>query len=54
MAGRTDPGRKKTNMERKPAPIRHADIRVKHCAYGHSVATLMNPSCVTTVPTRTV
>jgi hypothetical protein len=29
--------------------IRHPDIRVKHCAYGHSVATLLNPRGVTTV-----
>jgi hypothetical protein len=27
--------------------IRHPDIRVKHCAYGHSVATLLNPLGVT-------
>jgi hypothetical protein len=25
------------------ATVRHQDIRVKHCAYGHSVATLLNP-----------
>jgi hypothetical protein len=30
-------------------PIRHPDIRVKHCAYGHSVAKLLNPRSVTTV-----
>jgi hypothetical protein len=29
--------------------IMHPDIRVKHCAYGHSVATLLNPRGVTTV-----
>jgi len=29
--------------------IKHPDIRVKHCAYGHSVATLLNPRGVTTV-----
>jgi hypothetical protein len=29
---------------------RHPDIRVKHCAYGHSVATLLNPRGVTRVP----
>jgi hypothetical protein len=29
--------------------ISHPDIRVKHCAYGHSVATLLNPRCVTTI-----
>jgi hypothetical protein len=29
--------------------ISHPDIRVKHCAYGHSVATLLNPRGVTTV-----
>jgi hypothetical protein len=29
--------------------IRHPDIRVKHCGYGHSVATLLNPRGVTTV-----
>jgi hypothetical protein len=27
--------------------IRHPDIRVKHCTYGHSVATLLNPRSVT-------
>jgi hypothetical protein len=33
-----------------PCPsVRHPDIRVKHCAYGHSVATLLNPRGVTTV-----
>jgi hypothetical protein len=30
-------------------PISRPDIRVKHCAYGHRVATLQNPSIVTTV-----
>jgi hypothetical protein len=29
--------------------IRHPNIRVKHCAYGHSIATLLNPRGVTTV-----
>jgi hypothetical protein len=29
--------------------IRRPDMRVKHCAYGHSVATLLNPLGVTTV-----
>jgi hypothetical protein len=29
--------------------ISHADTRVKHCAYGYSVATLLNPVGVTTV-----
>jgi hypothetical protein len=29
--------------------ISHPDIRVKHCAYGHSVATLLNPRGVATV-----
>jgi hypothetical protein len=29
--------------------ISQPDIRVKHCAYGHSVATLLNPQSVTTV-----
>jgi hypothetical protein len=29
--------------------IGHPDIRVKHCAYDHSVATLLNPRGVTTV-----
>jgi hypothetical protein len=29
--------------------ISHPDIRVKHCAYGHSVATQLNPRGVTTV-----
>jgi hypothetical protein len=29
--------------------IRHPDIRVKHCTYGHSVATLLKPRGVTTV-----
>jgi hypothetical protein len=32
-----------------PLSIRHPDIRMKHCAYGHSVATLLNPRDVTTV-----
>jgi hypothetical protein len=27
--------------------ISHPDIRVKNCAYGHSVATLLNPRGVT-------
>jgi hypothetical protein len=27
----------------------HPDNRVKHCAYGHSVAILLNPHGVTTV-----
>jgi hypothetical protein len=27
----------------------HPDIKVKHCAHGHSVATLLNPCGVTTV-----
>jgi hypothetical protein len=31
------------------APIRHPDTRVKHCAYGHSVATQLNPRGVKTV-----
>jgi hypothetical protein len=29
--------------------MRHPDIRVKHCAYGDSVATMLNPRGVTTV-----
>jgi hypothetical protein len=29
--------------------ISHPDFRVKLCAYGHSVATLLNPRGVTTV-----
>jgi hypothetical protein len=29
--------------------IRHPGMVVKHCAYGHSVATLLNPCGVTTV-----
>jgi hypothetical protein len=29
--------------------IRHPGIRVKHCSYGHSVATMLNPRGVTTV-----
>jgi hypothetical protein len=32
-----------------PVDISHPDIRVKHCAYGHSVATLLNPRGVATV-----
>jgi hypothetical protein len=32
-----------------PAAIGHPDMRVKHCTYGHSVATLLNPRGVTTV-----
>jgi hypothetical protein len=35
-------------QEKKPA-IRYPDTRVKHCAYGHSVSTLLNPSGVSTV-----
>jgi hypothetical protein len=31
------------------AAISHPGIRVKHCAYGHSVTTLLNPRGVTTV-----
>jgi hypothetical protein len=31
------------------ASIRHPDFSVKHCAYVHSVATLLNPRGVTTV-----
>jgi hypothetical protein len=33
----------------RPVTIRHQDIRVKHCAYDHTVATLLNPRGVTTV-----
>jgi hypothetical protein len=29
--------------------IGHSYMRVKHCAYGHRVATLLNPRGVTTV-----
>jgi hypothetical protein len=29
--------------------IRHSDIRMKHCAYVHSVATLLNPRGVARV-----
>jgi hypothetical protein len=29
--------------------IRHPNIRVKHYAYGHSIATLLNPRRVTSV-----
>jgi hypothetical protein len=29
-------------------PTTHPVIRVKYCAYGHSVATLLNPRGVTT------
>jgi hypothetical protein len=29
--------------------IGRPDMRVKHCAYGHSVATMLNPRDVTTV-----
>jgi hypothetical protein len=29
--------------------IWHPDFKVKHCAYGHSVATMQNPRGVTTV-----
>jgi hypothetical protein len=32
--------------------IRHPDVRLKTCAYGHSVATLLNPRGVTTVSHR--
>jgi hypothetical protein len=31
------------------AGISHPDIRVKHCAYGHSVVTLLNPRVITAV-----
>jgi hypothetical protein len=34
----------------KHCTISRPDIRVKHCAYGHSVATLLNPRGVATVP----
>jgi hypothetical protein len=34
---------------RQPCSIRHPGIRVKHCAYVHSVATLLNPRGVATV-----
>jgi hypothetical protein len=37
------------NVARHALPISHSDIRVKHCAYGHSVATLLNRGGVTTV-----
>jgi hypothetical protein len=30
--------------------LRHPDIRVKHCAYGHSVATLLNTRCYNSFP----
>jgi hypothetical protein len=35
----------------KPNAISQRDrpIKMKHCAYGHSVATLLNPRAVTTV-----
>jgi hypothetical protein len=41
-------------MEQDSAAVRtqaisHPHIRVKHCAYGHSVATLLNPRGGTTV-----
>jgi hypothetical protein len=29
--------------------MRYPDCRVKHCAYGHSIATMLNPHIVTTV-----
>jgi hypothetical protein len=29
--------------------IKHPDVRVKYCAYGHSVATLLNPRGIATV-----
>jgi hypothetical protein len=35
--------------DKNNATIMYPDIRVKHCAYGHSVATLLNPRGVTTV-----
>jgi hypothetical protein len=34
--------------------ISHPDIRVKHRAYGHSVATLLNLLSITSYPTSTV
>jgi hypothetical protein len=34
---------------RSPRTISQPDIRVKHCAYGHSVATLLNPRGITAV-----
>jgi hypothetical protein len=33
----------------QPCSIRHPGIRVKHCAYVHSVATMLNPRGITTV-----
>jgi hypothetical protein len=44
--GDTTYKRKEKKME---DAVRHPDIRVKHCAYSHSVATLLNPRGVTTV-----
>jgi hypothetical protein len=35
-----------------PTAIKYPDIKMKHCAYGHSVATLLNPCGVTTVSHR--
>jgi hypothetical protein len=39
----------KKNYVTHDAFISHPDIRVKHCAYGYSVATLLNPRGVATV-----
>jgi hypothetical protein len=38
-----------SHVSSNPPAIRHPDIKVKHCAYGHSVATLLNPRDVATV-----
>jgi hypothetical protein len=32
------------------ASTEHPEMRVKHCAYGHSVGTLLNPRGVTSFP----
>jgi hypothetical protein len=37
-----------TNLYLKP-PIKHPNIRAKHCTYGHRIATLLNPHGVTIV-----
>jgi hypothetical protein len=41
--------RKRRRIAQCVQPISRPDIRVKHCAYGYSVATLLNPRGVTTV-----
>jgi hypothetical protein len=54
--GKPFPGGERLRREagHSPPPIGHSDMRVKYCAYGHNVATQLNPRGVTTVSTSTV